>query len=116
MNLELLYGVYELQNTEKFINGVKTNLNATSGMFTFTRDRRMSVVSGSTEWVMAYTGTFEIKDFKLLMKAEACVKRELEGTVISRDIEKMDGEFLVLVGGDRATNYTVLTWKKKVDL
>ena len=116
MNLELLYGVYELQKIENFVNGEKTSLTATSGMFTFTRDHRVSVVSGSNEWVMAYVGSFEVKNTHLLMKAEACVKRELEGTILTREIIKLDGEWLVLKSANQEGGYTELSWKKKISL
>lgn len=118
LNPELLYGIYELQKIESTVDGKITPEHAKSGMFVFTRENRLSVVSGSNEWVMAYTGTFEIKEDTLFIKTESCVVREQECMTITRKILKLDGENLMLESkrGSNPKDFTQLTWKKKISL
>lgn len=117
-DLELLYGIYELEKIESTVDGKITSEHAKSGMFVFTRENRLSVVSGSNNWVMAYTGSFQIKDDILFIKTESCVVREQEDTTITRKILKLDKEYLMLESkrtGQQAS-FTHLTWKKKISL
>ena len=117
MNIENLYGIYELESLETHKAGILSDDKATSGMFVFTRDHKLSVVSGSTEWVMAYTGTFEIKENQLVIHTGACVLREREGTTMQRTILKLDGKHLVLVAENTAKQEkSVLMWRKTIAL
>ena len=115
MNIDsnLLYGIYDLVSTQSFENGVQTATRATSGMFVFRRDQRLSVVSGATDWVMAYTGSFKVEGDILQIQVDSCVVKELEGTQIIRKIEKLDGQTLVLsMEKKNEGKRTVIEWKK----
>ncbi len=109
----LLFGIYELTQIHAVKDGQQTTERANAGMFVFTRDHKLSVVSGSNEWVMAYAGAFEIKDDMLFIHVKSCVVRELEGTTISRRILKLDGKNLVLdASGSNSTKKTEISWRK----
>lgn len=110
---ELLFGIYELSKIECFEKGKPTSEIANAGMFVFTRDHKLSVVSGSSEWVMAYTGTFELKGEMISIRVKSCVVREMEGTTITRKILAMDGESLVLdASGSNIDKRTEISWRK----
>ncbi len=112
-NLDLLYGIYRLSKIESKINGLPTGEKANDGMFVFTRDNQLSVVSGSNEWVMAYTGNFEIKDNIIYIDIKSCVTRDMEGTRIQRKIVKLDGINLVLdVSGSDKSKSVQISWIK----
>ncbi len=117
MDQEMLYGIYELKSIESFKDGQRTSEKANSEMFTFTRQKSLAVVNGSNEWVMAYTGTFDIVDDELIIQVKSCVVSEMENTSIIRKILFMDGEDLVLnsIGSDKSKQ-TKITWKKIVKL
>ena len=113
--LSLLCGVWEMQKLESWEHDAPTPDHAKSGMFVFTRDRRLSVVSGSHHNVMAYCGSFEVKGDQLMIKTESCNVREREGTSMVRKIVKLTPKLLVLEAsnpkrGMRARIY----WKKKI--
>lgn len=110
---ELLFGIYKLKEISSVIDSVPTAEKANDGMFVFTREGELSVVSGSNEWVMAYTGKYRIEDDLLLIDVKACVVREFEGKTIQRRILKLDGKNLVLdAGGSNSSKKTHLTWVK----
>lgn len=116
-NVDNLFGIYELAKIESFENGQKTNEVANAGMFVFTRDKKLSVVSGSNEWVMAYTGSFEVKDDLIEIQVKSCVVREMEGTTITRKILVLDGKSLMLdASGSNKTKKTEISWKKTISL
>lgn len=116
-NIERLFGVYEMHMIKTTLNGKPTSERVKSGMFVFTRDNRLAVVSGTNESVMAYGGSFEVKDDTFFIHAESCNRREREGTTMTRKILKLDGTWLTLVvvnaeKGMRAE----INWKKKLSL
>ncbi len=117
-DIEQLYGIYEMTNLEAYENDQRTNERHNSGIFVFTRDHRLSVVSGSNEWVMAYCGSFEVKDDSLIINVEACNVREREGGIITRKIHTLDGTWLTLgyTKPNIPGSHTEITWKKKVSL
>lgn len=117
LDIDLIFGIYELKSIESFKDGDRTNEKENSGMFTFTRQKTLAVVNGSNEWVMAYSGTFDIIEDELVIQVKACVSREMENTSIVRKILSMDGENLVLnsIGSDKSKQ-TKITWKKIVKL
>jgi hypothetical protein len=116
-NPDLIYGVFEMYEIESYKDEELTSERAKSGMFVFTRDNRLAVVSGANEWVMSYSGSFEIKDTNLLIHTESCNIREREGTTMTREILKLDNEWLILgaVNVEKRTNAKI-TWKRKVSL
>jgi hypothetical protein len=113
----LLFGIYELTQIHAVQDGQQTTERANAGMFVFTRDRKLSVVSGSNEWVMAYTGLYELKDDMLSIHVKSCVVRELEGTTILRRVLKLDGTNLVLdASGSNPSKQTKISWRKTTEL
>jgi hypothetical protein len=116
-NIDLLYGIYEMHKIETTHNGVPTSERVNSGMFTFTRDNRLGVVSGSNESVMAYSASFEVKDDTVFIHVEACNIREREGTTMTRKILKLDGTWLTLeaANADKGRR-SEISWKKKISL
>lgn len=112
-NIEFIFGVYELVSIEAFQDDVYINEQTKSGMFTFTRDYKLSVVNSTTDWLMAYTGSFEIQSQDLVIHVVSCVITELENTVIKRKILMLDRENLILEasGSDKAKKSRI-TWKK----
>ena len=117
LNLEHLYGIHELKEIKTYVNGVQTKDKAKSGMFVFTRDHRLSVVSGSDEMVIAYTGTFEVKESTLFIRAESCSIREWEGVTIAREIIKLDPDSVIFgVASPDGSMRSELSWKKKISL
>lgn len=86
-------------------------------MFTFTRDGRLSVVSASNLFVMAYTGSYTVENELLKIGVESCNHREMEGKTITRKILNFDGSVLVLEAvSSQSPERSVLTWKKKIPL
>ena len=113
MNMDHLFGIYELAKIEAVRDGKPTSEKANSGMFVFTREHKLSVVSGSNEWVMAYTGSFELIEDRLLIHVKSCVVHELEGTTITRKILALDGRNLVLdASGSSSDKKTTISWIK----
>jgi|GEM_PF-3948805 len=117
MNMDLIYGIWEMHTISSFKNGEPTSERAKSGMFVFTRDNRLAVVSGANEWVMAYCGSFEIKEEVLIIHTESCSVREREGTDMTRKILKLDSDWLILgaKSEDRGTS-AEMTWKRELSL
>lgn len=115
MNKELAYGVFELKKMESTADG--SDLQATSGMVTMTRDNRICALSGSKAGVMTYIGTFDIKDNQLVVNIEASGIRELEGQTITREIEILDSENLVIFAGPpQNLKAARLVWKRTAKL
>ena len=116
-NIEFLYGVYEMHKIETTQNGELTSERVTSGMFVFTRDRRLAVVSGTNESVMAYSGSFEVNDDAITIQVESCNIREKEGSTMTRKILKLDGDWLILEAANAEKRMRAeITWKKKTSL
>jgi hypothetical protein len=112
-----LPGIYELERIESDKDGTPIAETARPGMFTFTRDGRLSVVSASDLMVMAYTGSYRIENDALKIDVESCVYREMEGKTITRKILSIDDSHLVLEAvSTKSTERSVLTWKKKLPL
>lgn len=108
-----LFGIYTLVKIEATKDSIPTNERANDGLFVFTRERKLSVVSGANEWVMAYTGDFSIQDDVLSIRVKACVTRELEGTIIQRKILSLDGTNLILEASNKdQEKRSVISWKK----
>jgi hypothetical protein len=117
MNYQELPGIYESEKIESSSEGVPTDEMVRPGMFTFTRDGRLSVVSASNKMVMAYAGSYTVENDALKIAIESCVYREMEGTAITRRILSFDGTRLVLEAvGSKGKERSVLTWKKKIAL
>lgn len=121
MNNEDLFGIWELVKIETYQNDTLSDGHATSGMFVFTRDHQLSVVSGSKDWVMSYCGSFNItQDHNtptLVIHVEASNERENEGTDITRKIVQLDQNLLVLDAIGKTTGKrSLITWKKRVSL
>jgi hypothetical protein len=114
-DLNKIYGVYEMHKIESTLNGEPTTERSKSGMFVFTRDDRLAVVSGSNEWVMAYSGSFEIKEDTLFIYTESCNVREKEDKTMTRKILKLDGVWLALEAkNSELGTRSEITWKKKL--
>lgn len=117
MKYKNLPGIYELQHIQSEKNGAPVPETARPGMFTFTRDGRLSVVSASDLSVMAYTGSYNVEDDALKIGIESCVHREMEGKTITRRILSFDDSLLVLEAvSSKAPERSILTWKKKIPL
>lgn len=116
MNKENIYGVFELVSIQTYENGNQTSDKAKSGLFTFMRNDFLSVVSGSDEWVMAYTGSFDIVEDVLLIKVMSCVVREMEATTIKRRIVKLNEKDLILESLGSDGKRSLITWKKMASL
>ena len=121
MNNEDLFGIWELVKIETYQNDTLSDGHATSGMFVFTRDHQLSVVSGSKDWVMSYCGSFNItrnhNTPTLVIHVEASNAREIEGTDITRKIVQLDQNLLVLDAIGKTTGKrSLITWKKRVSL
>lgn len=117
MKYRELPGIYESENIESSNEGVPIDEIVRPGMFTFTRDGRLSVVSASNKKVMAYVGSYRVEDDVLKIAIESCVYRDMEGTTITRRILRFDGKHLVLEAvGSKSKERSVLTWKKKIPL
>jgi hypothetical protein len=116
-NTDHLYGIYELHEITTTFHSTPTAEHAKSGMFVFTRDNKLSVVCGSNEMVMSYTGSFDLKDDALHIHVGSCSKREYEGTTITRRILQINDTWLKLEATslDGATK-SEITWKKKTAL
>lgn len=112
-----LPGIYELEHIRSDKGGTPVAETSRPGMFTFTRDGRLSVVSASNLSVMAYTGSYRIEGDVLKIDVESCVRREMEGKTIARKILSFDESRLVLEAvSSKSTERSVLTWKKKLPL
>lgn len=117
MKYRELPGIYESEKIETDKKGVPVDEIVRPGMFTFTCDGRLSVVSASNVMVMAYVGSYWIEDDELKIAIESCVYREMEGKTITRRILRFDGTYLVLEAvGSISKERSVLTWKKKIPL
>ena len=117
MKYKNLPGIYELERIESDKDGAPVAETSRPGMFTFTRDGRLSVVSASNLMVMAYTGSYRVEDDVLKIDVESCVYREMEGKTITRKILSFDDSHLVLEAvSSKSTGRSVLTWKKKLPL
>lgn len=117
LNYHELPGIYELEKIETDKDGVFAEETVRPGMFTFTRDGRLSVVSASDMKVMAYVGSYTAEGGVLKICVESCVHREMEGTTITRSILRFDDTHLVLEAiGSKSKERSVLTWKKKFPL
>lgn len=117
MKYDNLPGIYELERIESEKNGVPIDESARSGMFTFTRDGRLCVVSASNLSVMAYAGSYRVENDVLKIGVESCVQRELEGKTITRKIISFDEKLLVLEAvSSKSPEKSLLTWKKKTSL
>ena len=117
MKYRELPGVYESESIVTDKDGAPVAESVRPGMFTFTADGRLSVVSASDRHVMAYVGSYEVEGDVLKIAVESCVFREMEGRRITRKILAFDGSRLVLEAlGSQSKERSVLTWKKKVPL
>ena len=117
MKYKNLPGIYELQRIESEKNGVPVDETARAGMFTFTRDGRLSVVCASNLSVMAYTGSYRVENDVLKIDVDSCVHREMEGKAIARKILSFDDAVLVLEAvSSKSREKSILTWKKKMPL
>jgi hypothetical protein len=102
---------------ETTVEGVPIQEEVLPGLFTFTPDGRLSVVSASKDSVMAYAGRYTVEGDVLSIRVDSCVVREVENTVITRKILEFDGTRLVLEAvGVKSKQRSVLTWKKKFPL
>lgn len=114
INPEHLYGIYEMADLKSIApNGPGTD-EKNAGVFIFMRDNTLAVVSGSKEWVMAYSGPFKLENDIFTVQLEACVYRDREGKPLSRKILHLDETTLIVeAGNDGQGNRTEITWKKK---
>lgn len=116
-NEKNLYGIYDLVSTESWENEIRTDEKSNAGMFIFRPDHMVSVVSGSNNWVMAYTGKYSLNDDILSIEIKSCVVREMEGTTITRKILALDENNLIVdASAPNATKRTKITWKKYTQL
>lgn len=114
INLESLYGVYDMYHMVGYKNGELMDEKAKSGMFVFTSDNRLAVVSGTSSRFMAYSGSFTLQDNALMISIESCSVKEAEGTIMKREIVSFDGEFLKLKATNADfENRVEITWRKK---
>lgn len=117
MNLHQLPGIYESEKIETIEDGKPTNETVQPGIFTFTRDNRLSVVSASNQTVMAYVGSYRTEGEILKIQIDSCVFREMEGTEITRRILKLNETHLILeVVSLKSKTRSVLTWRRKISL
>jgi hypothetical protein len=117
MKYETLPGIYELESISSDLNGKTVAETVLPSMFTFTRNRRLSVVCVSDLTVMAYVGGYEVKDDVLKISVDSSMYREMEGTIITRKILKFDDKQLVLEAiGSKSGGKSVLTWNKTITL
>lgn len=117
MKYKELPGVYESESIVTDKDGVPVDESVRPGMYTFTPDGRLSVVSATDRHVMAYVGSYEVEGDALKIAVESCVFREMEGRRITRKILGFDGSRLVLEAiGSESKERSVLTWKKKLPL
>jgi len=117
VDINLIYGVYELISIDSFINDQKTDETAKAGLFTFTRDKKVSVVNSSNDWIMSYVGSFEISKDQLLIQIKACVVKEMENTRISRKIVLLDQDQLIVdASGKDPSRRAEIKWKKIAQL
>lgn len=117
MKYKNLPGIYELERIESDKGGTPVAEISRPGMFTFTRDGRLSVVSASNLSVMAYAGSYRIEGDAIKISVESCVQREMEGKTITRRIMSFDESRLTLEAvSSKSTERSVLTWKKKIPL
>jgi hypothetical protein len=117
MKYESLPGIYELESISSNQNGRPVTEIVQPSMFTFTRNGRLSVVCISDFTVMAYVGSYEVKDDVLKISVDSSMYREMEGTVITRKILKFDGGKLVLEAiGSKSGDRSILTWNRAIAL
>jgi hypothetical protein len=117
MKYENFPGVYELESILTDREGVEVPEKSQFGMFTFTRDLKLSVVSASDIMVMAYAGTYTIQDEILKIFIKSSVYRDMENTEVQRMIKFFDGKKLILEAvGKKSGLRSILTWSKTVSL
>ena len=108
-----LPGVYEIVSIVSDKAGVPIDETAVSGMFTFTRLGRVSLVNASNLSLLAYTGTYSVVGEEIHIHVKSCSQPELNDTTLIRKILTLDTRNLVIEAqGVQSGVHGIYTWKK----